>query len=160
MQRRKFACKGLRAKVGGGLGRKQRKCLVTFDHIMLPCTLHAEDHSYSLLTTPILYCKHAALYHVYTAQSIHSLVTIGPPSSSTLSEKGLGNEATHALASGQISMRCDSARLPGTYSCLESREPDRFRLCMGVTLVYNLTYVLGPTPFLHKGCSKQRGRHS
>ena len=65
-----------------------------------------------LRTTPILYCKRAALHHVRTAHPIHSLVTIGPPSSSTLSEKGLGDEATRALASGQISARRrDSARL-------------------------------------------------
>ena len=46
-------------------------------------------------TTPILYCKRAALHHVRTAHPI--LVTIGPPSSS----KGLGDEATRALASAQ-----------------------------------------------------------
>ena len=58
-----------------------------------------------LRTTPILYCKRAALHHVRTAHPIHSLVTIGPPSNSTLSEKGLGDEATRTLASGQISAR-------------------------------------------------------
>ena len=95
---------------------------------MLPRTPHAEDHSYSLLQ------ERSVASRTYGAP-LHSLVTIGSPSSSTLSEKGLGDEATCAIASGQISARRrGSARLPGTYPCLESREPDRFRLRMGATL--------------------------
>ena len=119
MQRRKFARNALRAKVGGSNANKVHStALCCHAHLMLR-------------TTHFLYCKRAALHHVRTAHPIHSLVTIGPPSSSTLSEKGLGDEATRALASSQISAR---RRGSGTYPCLESREPDRFRLRMGVTL--------------------------
>ena len=118
-----FARKALRAKVGGGLGRKQHSTALCYHARLM------------LRTTLILYCKRAALHHVRTAHPIHSLITIGPPSSSTLSEKGLSDEAARALASGLISARRrGSARLPGTYPCLESREPDRFRLRMGSTL--------------------------
>ena len=111
------------AKVGGGLGRKQRKCTVTFDRIMRARLM--------LRTTPMLYCKRAALHHVRTAHPIHGLVTIGPPSSS---EKGLGNEATRALAREGVAPRGYPVPRPGTYPCLESREPDRFRMRMGATL--------------------------
>ena len=112
-------------------------------------------HARLMLTTPIPYCKRTALHHVRTAHPIHSLVTIGPPSSSTLSEKGLGDEATRALASSQISARRrGSARLPGTYLCLESREPDRFRFRMGVTLENGLVQphvCAWPHPFSARG---------
>ena len=102
-----------------------------------------------LRTTPILYCKRAALHHVRTAHPI--LVTIGPPSSS----KGLGDEATRALASAQEGV-VPRGYIPGTHPCLE---PDRFRLRMGATLekrsgseyTTSRIYVPGPTPFLREG---------
>ena len=113
---------------------------------MLPRTPHA-DHSYSLLQASSV-ASRTAQPILYIASS-----TIGPPSSSTLSEKGLGDEATRALASGQISARRrGSARLPGTYPCLESREPDRFRLRMGATLEKRSGSVYTwPHPFSARG---------
>ena len=113
MQRRKFARK---AKVGGGLGRKHS---TVFN--MLPRTPHAEDHSYCLLQA----CRIAS-------RTYGSLVTIGLPSSSTLLEEGRGDELS--------ARRCGSARPPDTYPCLESREPDRFRLRMGTTLEKNCVH--------------------
>ena len=86
------------------------------------------------------------------AHPIHSLVTIGPPSSSTLSEEGPG-EATRALARDGLAPR--GYLVPIRASSLVKQTD--FRLRMGATLekrsdsVYNLTYVLGATLFLREG---------
>ena len=81
----------------GGRRLGQHKCMELEKRSTALC-YHAR---LMLWTTSILYCKCAALHHVRTAHPIHSLVTIGPLSSSTLSDKGLSDEATCALASAR-----------------------------------------------------------
>ena len=135
---------------------------VTFDRIMLPRMPHEDHILFSIASAQ------RCITYVRRTIIIHSLVTIGPPSSSTHSEKGLGDEATRVLASGQISARRRGcARLPGTYPCLESREPDCFRLGMGATLEKRSGYVyttlrmcLAPPLFCAREVSRKRGKHS
>ena len=144
MERRKFARKGRRRP--GKEATQIHGIKATFDRITLPRTPHAEDHSYSLYIA-------SALRYVRRTLYIHSLVTIGPPSSSTLSEKGLGDEATRALAREGLAPR---GYLVPTRASSLVKQTD-FRLRMGATLekrsgsVYNLTYVLGATLFLREG---------